>query len=672
MEWIEDRPVEEEKKQTAESALAGFRAFIETRQKQTNAEINTLARILKERKDLGPQDVQTLSIIVQNNADSEQDPRPLDFSQLIKELQRNLRARSTVKKFDVLQSDIDALTVLLELSSDIDEEILHELDALAQTVGLYDIKIAMVSMFFGHIKGLKRAAATGDNLVFGGNPGTGKTSIARILGKLMVLLGFVAPRDASIAERLEQTVQVESKRGDEVKQEPRVETFQGRGFITRTHPDDEWSVARDYDAYVLVTSRENFVASFEGQTTLKTIGVLLRALGKMLFIDEAYALVSGRNDEFGVEALNTLVNWIPDLGDARQTVFAVAGYYDRLRDDFFRRNQGLGSRFPNRFFFPNYTPPQLASVFQRITSRIGWTLADIPPSANVEKLILDEYDALSNRVLDDMHSTHQHSSMPEIQEPLLTSSDNPTPTELGQFLVHFFDVFSRVFETGNVRKLQNYIDSITNLWMQSRLGELQRSGALPDAQWLRSLDMNITPQLMFRAMQSMLLELYTGFEADEMDVPNKLRDDQVDAFRERLEKSANLADKLEEIRATLAQLVEVTDFRDTLDSDTDEFITGDGKRRKVRAGAAYSLCKHTLDFETHLDDREKHYYHEIFNLGNTRVLAHLDIPQLVALLREVYTKHKVADIEQKLRAMCRAKREDVLVRQLILELSKYT
>jgi len=655
MQWIEDTPQQQQDKENANNALLGFRTFIETRQEDTLDEIDFVSEILRKNRDLVSDDAARLLTILQNNGLAD-DPRPLDFSGPVQALSKALRSRVSKKNISVLAPHLEELHQLLLLSADVDAEILKELDVLRGTVGLYQVKASMVGLFFAHIKGIRRAAATGNNFVFGGNPGTGKTTIARVLGKIMVLLGFLAPRDEAMVQRISQAVSAK----DKLPQLSRT-LFQGLAFISRADEKDDWVVSQRYDDYVMVTSRESFVASFEGQTVEKTILVLLLSLGKMLFIDEAYALVSGRNDEFGIEALNTLVNWIPELGDTGQTIFSVAGYYDRLRDDFFRQNQGLGSRFPNRFFFPNYTPPQLASIFDSTLERIGWSLERIPSANGVEALLLEIYEEIADGVEERLRTTHQHTLMPEVQAPVLTSSDNPTPTDKGQFLVHFFDVFSRVFETGNVRKLQNYIDSITNLWMQSRLLELRASGTSPDAQWLRELSMRIEPSIMYGAMSRMLLDLYTGFESEGDQV--KLREDQVDAFRARIENTNTLAGKLEEIRDTLERLVSVSSGElDSSSSATEDWLTQQGKRRKIRAQARVTRSRETVS------DR---YYDQVVNQGNEGLLATLDESHLRAILLEIYKRHGNPKPNEKIDSLCTSKRNDIVVRCLVREIKRF-
>ena len=102
------------------------------------------------------------------------------------------------------------------------------------------------------------------------------------------------------------------------------------------------------------------VANYSGQTATKVIQKIDEAEGGILFIDEVYTLINGNNDEFGKEAINTLVAEIENRRDHLMVI--VAGYGDKV-DEFLDVNQGLASRLSNEIVFEDYSDEELADIF---------------------------------------------------------------------------------------------------------------------------------------------------------------------------------------------------------------------------------------------------------------------------------------------------------------------
>ena len=190
------------------------------------------------------------------------------------------------------------------------DELLEELDSL---VGLDEIKKNVRSLInLAKVRKLREeqglpTPAMSLHLVFMGNPGTGKTTVARLIAQLYHAIGVLSKG---------QLVEVD---------------------------------------------RSGLVAGFVGQTAIKTDEAVKRALGGVLFIDEAYSLVSkdGEND-FGHEAVETILKAMEDNRD--DFVVIVAGYED-LMEDFIASNPGLESRFNRYFLFEDYTGEQLFEIF---------------------------------------------------------------------------------------------------------------------------------------------------------------------------------------------------------------------------------------------------------------------------------------------------------------------
>ena len=166
--------------------------------------------------------------------------------------------------------------------------------------------------------GLKTASLS-MHMIFTGNPGTGKTTIARLVAKYLKAIGAL-------------------KGGQLVE-----------------------------------VTRADLVGRYTGHTAPLTNSVIESALGGVLFIDEAYSLYRGEQDSFGLEAIDTLVKGMEDHRD--ELVVILAGYTKEM-ETFLTANSGLASRFPNRIEFPDYTAVELLQITQVLAKNKGYTLAE--------------------------------------------------------------------------------------------------------------------------------------------------------------------------------------------------------------------------------------------------------------------------------------------------------
>ena len=154
-------------------------------------------------------------------------------------------------------------------------------------------------------------------MIFTGNPGTGKTTIARIVSKYLKAIGVLS------------------------------------------------------GGQLVEVSRADLVGRYVGHTAPLVNQVIKSALGGVLFIDEAYSLHRGGEDNFGLEAIDTLVKGIEDNRD--DLVVILAGYSNEM-EEFLESNSGLKSRFPNIIDFPDYTGEELLSIAELTAKQKGYEL----------------------------------------------------------------------------------------------------------------------------------------------------------------------------------------------------------------------------------------------------------------------------------------------------------
>ena len=223
---------------------------------------------------------------------------------------------STLSNKELMQ--IDVADIPYEAPKAVDyKDCLSKLNGM---VGLAGVKkeISNLAAFLNlQIRRGETNTFQGKHYVFTGNPGTGKTTVARIMA----------------------------------------DVFRNLGILSR--------------GQLVEADRSKLVAGFAGQTAIKTNQLIDSAMGGVLFIDEAYTLKSNDQDSFGAEAIDTLLKRLED--DRGKFICIVAGYTDNMHD-FIDSNPGLKSRFTQTIHFDDYTPDELTEIFINLAKGKNFTV----------------------------------------------------------------------------------------------------------------------------------------------------------------------------------------------------------------------------------------------------------------------------------------------------------
>jgi stage V sporulation protein K len=300
----------------------------------------------------------------------------------LQSLQALLDSKNLSWSFDILDSPPQILEKISDFSSESSyvqktdgnsnhngEDLESYLKKLNDLVGLSDVKqevTALINLVKIRQLRISRGMKMPDttlHMVFSGSPGTGKTTVARLLGSI----------------------------------------YKALGVLSKGH--------------VVEVDRSGLVAGYVGQTAIKTMDALKKAHGGILFIDEAYTLVGKEEDNFGQEAIDTVLKYMEDNRD--DIIVIVAGYVEQMKS-FVLSNPGLQSRFNKYINFADYSVTELYEIYLRMSVNQEYYY-----NQEVAQLI---YDGLEKTKTNDTHFANAR-TVRNIFESIITQHANRIASE---------------------------------------------------------------------------------------------------------------------------------------------------------------------------------------------------------------------------------------------------
>ena len=274
-----------------------------------------------------------------------------------------------IKNIKDLINLCDTYKMAVNVEYNINMQALHkirnDLVELNNMIGMKNLKENIVDQLLYYLQNLHvptsiqslGSSGGGDFLhtVIYGSPGTGKTEVAKIIGRIYSNLGVIKSKGSSSSSSSSSTTYVP----------PKKKSSSGSSSSSSSSSRSKFKKV----------TRSDLIAGYLGQTALKTKDAIKDSLGGVLFIDEAYALGNTeKRDSFSKECIDTLCEALSDHKDDLMVI--IAGYEKDLNECFFAYNDGLDSRFTWRFKIDDYTAEDLRDIFAKKVKDFGWSIQE--------------------------------------------------------------------------------------------------------------------------------------------------------------------------------------------------------------------------------------------------------------------------------------------------------
>jgi len=310
--------------------------------------------------------------------------------------EENLNIKLTFRKkklkIDFSHLEIKTLDDLIDLANRYNENneysfnlqklhnLLPSLMKLKNIIGMSSVKDSLVGQIIFFLNEFDNENMDMMHTVIQGPPGVGKTLLGKIIGELYYYMGIIKPKAKLVVKKRAITV---DDLDDELEEYMNV--IRGGG---RKRSNSEGDAKEPF--VFKIARRSDMVASYLGQSSIKTQKVIDEAEGGVLFIDEAYSLGNpeGR-DSFAKEVIDTLNQ---NLSEKKDTLLCIiAGYKDALDKCFFAQNEGLRRRFPFVYTIEKYTAEELCQIYKKMVTDMGWNADQVPV-----KFFEDNYKLFTN------------------------------------------------------------------------------------------------------------------------------------------------------------------------------------------------------------------------------------------------------------------------------------